>query len=94
MKRVCVEQGIYLRINDNGKVSNNCFEIVKVRTIWQFKEAIQLFKKLHSLFPTVYMYKGSNGYRVEYKSYTDNLNDAQKVKAEVEAVLEVWEDDK
>lgn len=94
MKRVYVESGIYLRINDNGKVSDNCFEIVKVRTIFNFKDAIKLFKILHSHFPTVYMYKGSNGYRVEYKSYCNNLDEAEATKEKVESVLEVWENDK
>ncbi|MDK0636865.1 hypothetical protein P5F55_13770 [Clostridium perfringens] len=94
MLRVYVQEGIYIIINNQGKVSNKCFEVVKVRTKLDFKVAIKLFKKLHSIFPSVYMYKVSNGYRVEYKSYFNNLPEALEEKNKVERVLEEFENDK
>lgn len=94
MKRVYVEEGIYLRINNKGNIDNKCFEVVKVRTKFDFNLAVKLFKKLHESFKQVYLYKGSNGYRVEYKSYHSNLYEAQAVKQMVEEVLEEFENDK
>lgn len=94
MKRCYVQEGIYLRINNQGNIDNKCFEVVKARTKPDFKVAVKLFKKLHEAFRPVYIYKVSNGYRVEYKSYHSNLYEAQEVKKMVEEVLEVFEDDK
>lgn len=92
MKRVYVEAGIYIIVNKSGKVSDKCFEVVKVRTVPIFKDAITLFKKLHSKWNCVYMYKTDFGYRVEFKTYRNSLFDARAIKEEVETVLGEWED--
>lgn len=94
MKRVNIEACINIRIQDNGRVSAKCFEVVKARTIQGFNEAISLFKHLHSHYETVYIYDTSVGYRVEFKTYTDSLQKAQDIRDSVEYLLEVWEDDK
>lgn len=94
MKRVHVESGIYLIINKSGKVSDKCFEIVKARTVPEFKDAITLFKSLHKSWSCVYMYKAKFGFRVEFKTYRNSLFDARALKEEVEAVMGEWEDGK
>lgn len=93
MKRVHVESGIYIRVADSGRVSGNCFEVVKARTVPRFKDAIKLFKQLHSKWQTVYMYQTMWGFRVEFKGYTSNLEDARILKEQVEEIIGGWENE-
>lgn len=94
MKRINVESGINIIINDSGNVPKKGFEVNKARTPYNFSDAIKLFKVLHSKYPTVYMYKVATGYRVEFKAYVSNYGEAIALRNEVEAVLEVYENDK
>lgn len=43
MKRVSIEQGVYIKINDNGKLSPKPFEIKKGRTFSKLGDAVKLF---------------------------------------------------
>lgn len=93
MKRINVESGINITISDKGKIPNKCFEVVRVRTKPKFKDAICLFKYLRDFYKCVYIYEVKAGFMVEFKTYTDNLITAREIKAEVEAKLEVFENE-
>lgn len=91
--RIYVEQGIYIIMN-KGRIPKNCFEVAKRRKFHKLPDAIRLFKTLYNNWNTVYMYDTKEGYMVEFKSYTDNYEDAVALRNQVEAVLEVLEDAK
>lgn len=91
MKRINVESGVNIIINDNGRIPPKGFEVVKVRTPYSFKQAIRLFKALHSQYECVYMYQVATGYRVEFKTYATTLHEAVALRNEVEGLLEELE---
>lgn len=49
MKRICVDKGIFLKVNDSGKVCKNCFE-VSVKTYTEnMNEAIMIRNQVNSV---------------------------------------------
>lgn len=93
MKRVNVESGINIIINDNGRIPNKGFEVVKGRTFRDCKGATRLFKALLQDYRTVYMYDTRWGFKVEFKTYVNNLHEAIALRCEVEEKLEELEND-
>lgn len=94
MKRVSIEQGVYIKINDNGKLSPKPFEIKKGRTFSKLGDAVKLFKALYSHWNTVYLYEAKTGYYVEFKAYSNSYEEAVSIRNQVEAVLGVIENEK
>lgn len=92
-RRIYVEQGIYIIVN-NGKISGKCFEVAKRRKFHRLPDAIRLFKILYNNWSTVYMYDTKEGYMVEFKGYTDDMEEAIALRNKVEAILEVLENEK
>ena len=93
MKRIYVQEGIYVIINNSGNIPKKCFEVAKRRTFPTLPKAIKLFKVLHKKHDSVYMYHTKAGFMVEFKTYAESLGEAQDIKNDVEATLGVFEDD-
>lgn len=91
MKRTAIEPCINIIINDNGKIPPKSFEVVKIRTIQRFNDAVRLFKALLLQYPCVYMYRNRWGYRVEFRTYVTSLQEAIQLRDEVEGLLGVLE---
>ncbi|HBI7084866.1 TPA: hypothetical protein K8M77_000337 [Clostridium perfringens] len=94
MKRIYVQEGIYIVVNNSGTVPKKCFEVAKRRTFPTLPSAIKLFKFLHRKYDSVYMYHTKAGFMVEFKTYAESLGIAQDIKNDIEATLEVFENDK
>lgn len=93
MKRINVESGINIIINDSNRIPAKGFEVVKVRTFQTLGEGMKLFKILFSKYPSVYMYKTKAGYMVEFKTYVETFDKAQALKEEIEGIIEVFENE-
>lgn len=89
-RRIYVEQGIYIIVN-NGKIPKNCFEVAKRRKFHRLPDAIRLFKVLYNNWNTVYMYDTKEGYMVEFKAYTDDMEEAVALRNKVEDLIGVLE---
>lgn len=94
MKRLYVQEGIYVIINNSGNIPKKCFEVAKRRTFPTLPKAMKLFKLLHRKYDSVYMYHTKAGFMVEFKTYDESLVIAQDTKNDIEATLRVFEDDK
>lgn len=92
MKRVYVDEGIYIIINKNGKVSSKCFEVAKRRKYRKLGEAMKLFKLLYSRWESVYLYQTNGYFMVEFKSYVEDIETALLIKNQVENILEEFEE--
>lgn len=93
MKRIYVQEGIYVIINNSGNIPKKCFEVAKRRTFPTLPKAMKLFKFLHKKFDSVYMYHTKAGFMVEFKTYAESLVIAQDIKNDIEGALGVFEDD-
>lgn len=91
-RRIYVDQGIYIIMN-NGKIPRRCFEVAKRRKFHKINDAVKLFKALYDNWKTVYMYNTKEGFMVEFKAYTDNLEEAVALRNQVESILGVLEDE-
>lgn len=89
-KRIYVEQGIYIILN-NGKVPKKSFEVAKRRKFHRLPDAIRMFKVLYNNWNTVYMYDTKEGYMVEFKAYTESLDEAVELRNQVEYLIGVLE---
>lgn len=90
MKRIYVEKGIFIRVNDSGKLSPRCFEATVKTTFKNLPDATSLFKAIHREWDSVYMYDTKKGYLVEFKVCTDNLHDAIDKRNKVNDIVEGW----
>lgn len=93
MKRVYVDEGIYIVIGRNGKVSGKCFEVAKRRKYRKLSEAMKLFKILHKDWECVYLYQTGDYFMVEFKTYVDSLELAEWTKEVIENILGGFEAD-
>lgn len=94
MKRIYVDKGIFLKVNDSGKVCKNCFEVSVKTTFKKLSFATDLFKKLYDNWNTVYLCETKNGFLVEFKTYTENMNEAVMIRNQVNSVVEVWKNER
>lgn len=92
MKRVYVDQGIYIVISNNGRVSSKCFEVAKRRKYRKLGEAVKLFKILYSRWESVYLYQTNGYFMVEFKTYFEDIETALSIRNQVENILEEFEE--
>lgn len=94
MKRVYVEKGIFIRVGDSGKIPPKCFEVSVKTTFKSLPDALSLFKAIFKEWDSVYMYDTKSGYLVEFKIYTENLQDAIEKRNKVNGIVEVWKNER
>ena len=94
MKRIYLEKNIFLVINASGKPCKNCFEVTVKTTFRKLSKSLSLFKRLYDNWDTVYMCETKQGFLVEFKTYVDNLQEAQRIRNDVNAVVGVWKNER
>lgn len=91
MKRVHVEEGIYIVIGNNGKISGKCFEVAKRRKYRKLNGAMKLFKILYENWECVYLYQTGECFMVEFKTYVEDIETAKLIKKQVENIIKGFE---
>lgn len=89
--RANVIKGVNVIFEHNQPITGKCFEIYKVKTFKTLNEAQRFYKYLLlNVSERVYLYQYKTSYRVEFKDYTDNYEDAELLYHAISGHFDLW----